>query len=99
MATSSNEISRPTTAEPKEKPVLGRHYLNKVQSLWSEASAKQESAVKPLTKEQKLRAMLGFQELAGGQRNPVFWREGNNNPPIFSFFLPNIHIIHSLSWY
>ena len=75
MASTStkNEMSRPTTAEPK--PVRGQHYLNKVQSLWSEASAKQESAAKPLTKEQKLRAMLGYQELADGQRNPVFWRE------------------------
>ena len=78
MSTSTKELSRPTTAEPKETPVRGQHYLNKVQSLWSEASAKQESALKPLTKEQKLRAMLGYQELADGQRNPVFWREGNH---------------------
>jgi hypothetical protein len=54
----------------------GQHYLKKVQSLWSDAGAKQEASVKPLTQEQKLRAMLGYQELAGGQRNPVFWREG-----------------------
>jgi len=78
MENAAKEMSRPTTAEPKEeKPVRGQHYLNKVQSLWTEASAKQESAAKPLTKEQKLRAMLGYQELADGQRNPVFWREGN----------------------
>ena len=87
MENSSKEMSRPTTAEPKEKPVRGQHYLNKVQSLWTEASAKQESAAKPLTKEQKLRAMLGYQELADGQRNPVFWREGISNLLLHSSFI------------
>jgi hypothetical protein len=43
--------------------------------MWEEAAGPQESAAKPLTAEQKLRAMLGYQELEGGQRNPVFWRE------------------------
>lgn len=62
--------------ETKKAPPRGQHYLKKVQSLWSEAGAKHEASVKPLTKAQKLRAMLGYQELEGGQRNPVFWREG-----------------------
>ena len=53
----------------------GSHFKKRMDAKWSQASSSVHLSLPPMSKNDKLRAMLGHSDLESGAKNPIFWRE------------------------
>eukprot|EP00596_Hydrurales_sp_CCMP1899_P008561 CAMPEP_0119039548 /NCGR_PEP_ID=MMETSP1177-20130426/9102_1 /TAXON_ID=2985 /ORGANISM="Ochromonas sp, Strain CCMP1899" /LENGTH=658 /DNA_ID=CAMNT_0007003575 /DNA_START=256 /DNA_END=2232 /DNA_ORIENTATION=+ len=61
--------------DPSRGSYASSHYKKKIDAQWSSASSNDPfRTLPPMTKEDKMRAMLGH-KLPSGKSNPIFWRE------------------------